>query len=117
MKEMQAEDSDLGSIVEWIQTGRCPTEDYLKTKSRDTGKLWAQVPAVYLLDGILVQKPTEEAHIQLVVPHKLQKRLFEVTYAGPLAAHLGAEKNVAAIENNILLARNDKRRTVAVPPM
>jgi len=88
VKELQAEDADLGSIVKWLKEGRQPNSDYLKFKSLDTRTLWAQVPAIHLLDGILVHKFSDQCVIQLVVPTALRRRLFELTHAGPLAAHL-----------------------------
>jgi len=54
VKEMQAEDPDLGHVIEWLKDGRQPTPDYMKSKSLDTRTLWAEVPAIHLLDGILV---------------------------------------------------------------
>jgi len=48
MKELQAEDPDLGPIVEWMHDGRCPANEYLKSKSPDTRKLWAQVELLQL---------------------------------------------------------------------
>jgi len=71
VKEMQAEDADLGPIVEWLKDGRQPTSDYLKSKSLDTRTVWAQVPAIHLLDGILVHKFSDQCVIQLVVPTAL----------------------------------------------
>jgi len=91
VKEFQAEDADLGPIVEWLKYGRQPTSDYLKSKSLDTRTLWAQVPAIHLLDGILVHKFSDQCMIQLVIPTVLRRRLFELTHAGPLAAHLGPQ--------------------------
>jgi len=60
--------------------------------------MWAQVPAVHLLNGILVRKPCEDLRIQLIVPHSLRKRLFEVTHAGPLTAYLGAERTLLQLK-------------------
>jgi len=68
VKEFQAEDANLGPIVEWLKDGRQPTPDYLKSKSLDTRTLWAQVPAIHLLDGILVHKFSDQCMIQLVIP-------------------------------------------------
>jgi len=92
VQELQAEDPDLGPVVEWMRLGRCPTNEYLKSKSQDMHKLWAQVPAIHLVDGILVRKFSGYSHIQLVVPRTLRKHLFDVTHAGPLAAHLDPER-------------------------
>jgi len=50
-----------------------------------------QVPAIHLLDGVLVRKFSDDSNIQLVIPRALRKRLFDMTHAGPLAAHLGPE--------------------------
>ena len=94
VKELQAEDADLGSIVKWLKEGRQPTPDYLKSKSLDTRTLWAQVPAIHLLDGILIHKFSDESMIQLIVPTALRCRLFELTHAGPLAAHLGPQRTL-----------------------
>ena len=41
MKDLQAEDPDLGPVDEWMHDGRCPSNEYLKSKSKDTRKLWA----------------------------------------------------------------------------
>jgi len=89
VKDLQAEDADLGPIIEWLKDGRQPTADSLKSKSLDTRILWARVPAIHLLDGILVHKFSDQCIIQLVVP--FARRLFELTHAGPVAAHLGLQ--------------------------
>ena len=79
VKEFRAEDADLGPIVEWLKDGKQPTPDYLKSKSLDTRALWAQVPAIHLLDGILVHKFSDQFVIQLVIPTVLRRHLFELT--------------------------------------
>ena len=45
-----------------------------------------------MLDGILVRKPFEGPGVQLVIPHAIRKKFFEMVHAGPLAAHLGAQR-------------------------
>jgi len=82
MKELRAEDPDLGPIVEWMRIGQCPTNKYLKSKSQDMRKL------------------SDDSHIQLVVPKALQKRLFEVMHAGSLVAHLGPEEPCSNLSNS-----------------
>jgi len=94
VKELQAEDPDLVHIIEWMKDGHQPTPDYLKSKSLDTRTLWAQVPVIHLLDGILVHKFCDQSMIQLVVPTALRRRLFELTHAGPLAAYLGPQRTL-----------------------
>jgi len=58
----------------------------------------AQVPAIHLLHGILVRKFSDDLQIQLVVPKALRKRLFDVTHAGPLAAHLSSERTLLQLK-------------------
>jgi len=94
VKELQAEDADVGPIIEWMKDGYQPTPDYLKSKSLDTTTLWAQIAAIHLLEGILVHKFSDESMIQLVVPTILRRRLFELTYAGLLAANLGLQRTL-----------------------
>jgi len=94
VKELQAEDADLGPVIEWLKDGRWPTPAYLKSKSLDTHTLWAQVPTIHLLDGILVPKFSDESMIQLVVPTALRRSLFDLTHAGPLATHLGPQRTL-----------------------
>jgi len=98
MRELQAEDPDLGPIVEWMSEGRCPTNEYLKSKSQDTRKLWAQVPVIHLLDSVLVRQFSDDSNVQLVVPRTLRKHLFDKTHAGPLAAHLGPERTLLQLK-------------------
>jgi len=92
MADMQAEDPNLGPIIEWLETNQIPNLETLKAHSLEVRILWAQVLTVHLLDGILVRKPFEGPGVQLVIPHAIRKRLFEMVHAGPLAAHLGAQR-------------------------
>jgi len=99
MQELQAEDPDLGPVLELMCLGLCPTSEYLKSKSQDTRNLWAQVPTIHLFDDILVRKLSDDSHIQLVVHRVLRKRLFEVTHADLLAAHLGPQHTLLQLKN------------------
>jgi len=47
VNQLQAEDADLGPIIEWMKDGHQLTPDCLKSKSLDTRTLWAQVPAIH----------------------------------------------------------------------
>jgi len=75
-----------------LASGQSPPTDVLRQQSLETRNLWGQVPAVYLLDGTLVRKMSDEATIQFVVPRRLRKPLFDITHSGPLAAHLGSQR-------------------------
>ena len=88
---MQAEDFDLGPVFAWLSGDEVPTPDALKAYSNATKKLWDQVPAIHLLDGVMVRKFEDDPTVVLVVTHQLRKSLFHLTHAGPLAAHLGTK--------------------------
>jgi len=92
LKEMQAEDIDLGPVINWLEKGLPPSSDILRQHSLDARNLWVQVPAVHLLNGLLVKKASDEIQPQLVVPHQIRKKLFEMVHVGPLSAHLGMQK-------------------------
>jgi len=90
MIEIQAEDEDLGPVVQWLTDGYTPTYDELRSFSLTTCRLWDLVPMVHLLNGALIFKPNDTADIKLVVPYGLRKQLFDANHSGLLAAHLGS---------------------------
>ena len=51
---MQAEDYDQGPVFEWLSSDEVPTPDTLKAYFNATKKLWDQVPAIHLLDGVII---------------------------------------------------------------
>jgi len=89
---MQAEDYDLGPVFEWLSGHEIPTPNALKAYLNATKKLWDQVPAIHLLDGVMVRKFEDDPTVVLVVPHQLRKSLFHLIHARPLAAHLGTKR-------------------------
>jgi len=92
IREMQAEDPDLGPAVDWISDGHCPSSYVVRQHSLESRHLWGQVPAVHLLNGILVRKLSDEQTTQSVVPRRLRKSIFDLMHAGKLPAHLGAQR-------------------------
>ena len=48
LREMQAEDTDLGPVMDWIENGQPPTADVVRQHSLDTRNLWGQVPTCLL---------------------------------------------------------------------
>jgi len=55
-------------------------------------------PEVRLVDDVLVRQTDEQ--LQLVVPTQLRRRLFDLTHAGPSAAHLGAARTIVQLKAN-----------------
>jgi len=99
MREFQAEDPDLGPVIGWLQSEQPPTSDVVRQQSLEARCLWGQVPTVHLLNGILVRKLPDKETVQLVVPHRLRRSLFDVTHLGPLAAHLGSQKTYLQLKS------------------
>ena len=101
MREFQAEDPDLGPVIEWIQGEKPPTSDIMRQQSLEARNLWGQVPAVHLHDGMLVKKLPDKEAVQLV-PHRLRRLLFDMTHSGPLAAHLGHRIHICNLSRPII---------------
>jgi len=99
VREFQAEDPDLGPVIDWMTEGQMPPIDVLRQHSLETRKLWGQCPAVYLSDGMLVRKLFDTDIAQMVVPHRLRKPLFDQSHSGPLAAHLGAQRTFLQLKS------------------
>jgi len=79
--------------------GQTPSFDRLRQHSLETRNRWGQSPAVYLSDGILVRKLFDTNGIQMVVPHRLRKPLFDQSHSGPLAAHLGDQRTFLQLKS------------------
>jgi len=61
-------------------------------------KCFYLIPVIRLVDDVLVQQTDEQ--LQLVVPTQLRKRLFDLTHAGPSAAHLGAVRTSVQLKTH-----------------
>ena len=92
VREFQMEDSDLAPLFDWLTAEQTPSVDDLRQHSPETRNFWGQCPAVHLSDGMLVRKLYDTDAVQMVVPHRLRKPLFDQSHSGPLAAHLGAQR-------------------------
>jgi len=77
VREFQAKDPDLGPVIDWMTERQTPSADSLRQHSLETRNLWGQCPAVHLSDGMLVRKLFDTNVIQMVVPHRLRKPLFD----------------------------------------
>jgi len=94
--KMQEDDPALGPVRSFLLQHVQPTPDDLRALPPDSRKLWSQCPAVALQGDVLVRYT--DTVTQLVVPESLRQRLFSATHAGPLAAHLGAERTVTQLQ-------------------
>jgi len=91
VREFQTEDPDLRPLFDWLTDEQTPSADILRQHSLETRNLWGQCPAVHLSDGLLVRTLYDSDAVQMVVPHRLRKPLFDQSHSGPLAANLGAQ--------------------------
>ena len=99
MAELQAEDPELGPVMQWLCDNEDPPPDFVKSLSPNTRRIWAQVPIIGLENGVLNRQKSIDGPLQLVVPQSLRKRLFLMTHAGPLAAHLGAARTILQMKD------------------
>ena len=100
MIELQGEDGSLGQVIDWLQVDYKPTCDELRATSLEVRNLWSQRPLVDLQDGLLVRTPNHGQGLQLVVPSVIRRTLFQITHAGPLAAHLGSERTLLQMQQS-----------------
>ena len=100
LAQLQAEDVELGEAYNVLSQNLDPTPDEIRAMPLESRFLLSQRPEVMLLDEVLVKKRGDQ--IKLVVPTTLRFRLFELTHAGPLAAHLGTKKTVAQLRHHYI---------------
>jgi len=63
LKEMQAEDIDLGPVIDWLENGPPPSSDILRQHSLDARTLWRQFrPCIYLMGYSLIKLLTKSSH-------------------------------------------------------
>jgi len=74
-----------------------PTEYELRAFPLESRQLLSLRPEVRLEDGVMVRDDFDKT--LLVVPSAIRFRLFELTHAGPLAAHLASERTAAQMRD------------------
>jgi len=93
---MQAEDSEIGPAYTVLAENTDPKPDEMRAFPRESKMLLSSRPEIQLQDDVLVRRTDER--LQLVVPVQLRKRLFDLTHAGPSAAHLGAVRTIVQLK-------------------
>jgi len=95
---MQAEDSDIGPAHAVLSENTDPSPDEIRAFPYESKMLLSHRPQVRLVDDVLVRQTDEQ--LQLVVPTQLRRRLFDLTHAGPSAAHLGAARTTIQLKTH-----------------
>ena len=98
MIDMQEQDLSIEPVKRLIQSTQPPTTDQLREFPPEARSLWTQRHRLTVINNILIR--TGENNNQLIVPEPLRNRLFYQAHAGPLAAHLAAERTLAQLQAN-----------------
>ena len=93
---LQAEDEDIAPVMHWLETDYVPDADEIRSFPLITRSLWSQGAELEFCEDVLVRVLPDRT--QLVVPQAIRRALFDHTHAGPLAAHLGAEKTLTQLK-------------------
>ena len=98
MAALQDEDSEISPVLHWVQDDSSPTLDELRSHSLTVRNLWSQRAELEIREDVLVRVLPDR--VQLVVPQAIRKALFDNTHAGPLPAHLEAERTLAQLKQH-----------------
>ena len=85
---LKAEDTEIGAAYQVLFDNTDPSPDELRALPLENRMLLANRPVITIKDEVTVRHT--EGHTQLVVPTSICRRLFDLSHAGPAAAHLGA---------------------------
>jgi len=75
-----------------------PTADDLRSLPLEGRNLWSKRPLLQLNNNVLVRR--NENNTQLVVRTTLRKRIYDHAHAGPLSAHLSAERTLKQLQQS-----------------
>jgi hypothetical protein len=96
LRKKQLADPDIGSVIHWLEAGKRPSSDEVRTLSPATRHYWLIWKNLVLRDGVLYkefQKQDETAEgLQLVVPRALHQEILKQVHDSLLGGHLGQKK-------------------------
>ena len=92
----QRDDPALAPIIAWLEQDITPTTNDIRTLPLSSRNLWLQRVSLALRADVLIRRG--DVGDQLVVPYGLQRCLFNLTHAGPLAAHLGPQRTLQQLK-------------------
>jgi len=94
LKDLQTEDSVLGTIRSWLDAEYEPTQDDLRQLPPKGRKISSQ-QLLATVNDVLLRRTDSDT--QLLVPDALRRRLFDSAHSGPLAAHLSPDRMLAQL--------------------
>ena len=96
IKKLQAEDSDIGPVLQAKMSGIKPSSQEMVTKSPACRHYWVLWEALVLHDGILFKRFTKKDgtgnFLQLLIPSALKREIMCQMHNSLLAGHLGCKK-------------------------
>jgi len=95
---MQTADTALGPLMDMLKNNTRPTTEQLRELHPEARRLWSQRHLLVICDHVLIR--VTDSLTQLVMPHYLRHRIFQHVHAGPMAAHLAAERTLQQIKQN-----------------
>jgi len=97
LRNLQDGDTSIAPILNFLEHNITPSRNDLRALPLESRIIWSHRPTVKILEGILVRHVKD--NVQIVVPQILRRRLFDASYSGPLAAHLGAERMIKQLKS------------------
>lgn len=96
LKSKQAEDPDIGPIMQWKEAGNRPRSEAICPTSPATRSYWHYWDSLELVDGVLLRRFTKKnntgSHLQLLVPRSLRDEVLHQMHDTVMAGHLGQKK-------------------------
>ncbi|CAC5374833.1 unnamed protein product [Mytilus coruscus] len=102
IEALQREDTDLGRLREWKDTGSCPTRDQVVQYSPAIRKYWLSFNNIVPVEGVLYQKrvhSTGTSSLQILVPKVLRQEVITMCHDHIFGAHMGVSKTIEKLKS------------------
>ena len=101
MRAMQLNDSDIKSLIVWIEEGVDPSQRVLHLSSPAVRNFWVNRTLLEMKDGVLYYhwcgSQEEDDRILLVVPHPLKQKVLHHCHDAVTAGHPGMMRTLARL--------------------
>ncbi|CAG2218016.1 unnamed protein product [Mytilus edulis] len=102
IEAIQREDTELGRLHKWKDTGSCPTRDQVVQYSPAIRKYWLNFNNIELVEGVLYQKrvhSTGTSSLQILVPKVLRQEVITMCHDHIFGAHMGVSKTIEKLKS------------------
>ena len=101
LNRIQKEDSCMGKVFEWLDTGAQPSVQKMCSASPELRHYWNLRGTLELHNGLLFRRfhhrDGKSSHLQFLVPKALRKEVLEASHNSLWAGHLGNKKTAQRI--------------------